>query len=46
MASIYKNNAKELKKTTRWANWKLNLAVGGVTGSAVGYFIWTMFFKG
>jgi hypothetical protein len=45
LSATYKNNAKQLKKVTKWANWKMNLAIGGVAGSAVGYFIYAMFLK-
>jgi hypothetical protein len=41
MAKDYKNNAKELKKTTRWSNWKLNLAIGVPVTGILGYLIWS-----
>jgi hypothetical protein len=45
LAATYKNNTKILKKETKWANWKLNLAVGGAAGSVVGYIVYAFFFK-
>jgi hypothetical protein len=44
MGKDFKKNAQELNKVTRWGNWKLNLAIGGIGGSVVGYLAW-MFLK-
>jgi hypothetical protein len=40
----YKKNANDLMKNTRWANWKMKLAVGGVSGTVLGGLIY-MFLK-
>jgi hypothetical protein len=45
-AKTFFENAKELKKVTKWNNRKLTFAVGGVSLAAVGYFIYAFFFKG
>ncbi len=45
LSEAYKNNAKDLKKTTKWQNWKIKLVAGGVAGSALTYFVWAWFIK-
>ena len=40
MGESYRNTAKDLDKTTRWGNWKLNLAIGGLGGSVLGGLIY------
>ncbi len=40
----YKKNANDLMKNTRWANWKMKLAVGGISGTFIGGLIY-MFLK-
>ena len=45
IANTYKNNAKTLESTTRWSNWRWNVAVGGVGGGSLAYLIYALFFK-
>lgn len=40
----YKRNANNLMRQTRWGNWKMKLAVGGISGTFLGGLIY-MFFK-
>jgi hypothetical protein len=44
MGENYKKNAEDLNKVTRWGNWKLNLAIGGIGGSLLGGLVY-MFMK-
>jgi hypothetical protein len=45
MGESYKKNAAQLQKSTRWANWKVTLALGGAASSAVGYLVYALFLK-
>lgn len=44
MAETFKNNAKSLKKTTKWGNRKLTIAIGTAGLGGIGFFIWKYFF--
>ncbi len=44
MAETFKNNSKELKKTSKWQNTKVRIAVGTMSVGGIGLFIWKFFF--
>jgi hypothetical protein len=44
MAETFKNNSKSLKKTTRWQNTKVKIAIGTMGLGGIGFFVWKFFF--